>query len=57
MTKEQSENLKQGQRVFANGYEGYFVRHYYDGIIEIRLPGGMAAMGYDEVEIISKDAE
>lgn len=36
--------MKQGDKVFANGYVGAFVRDYSEGMVEIRLPGGVACI-------------
>jgi hypothetical protein len=44
-------SLKQGAKVIANGYPGSVVRVTPYGIIEVRLPGGVAALAPEDVTI------
>ena len=53
MTKEQMFNAKYGDKIKANGFEGRFYGIYdITGMIEVRLPGGMACLSIDEVELM-----
>ena len=54
MTKKQYDELKQGQKVFANGYNGTFIEYCprVKNVIHVRLPGGVAAIGYSEVKLV-----
>jgi hypothetical protein len=36
--------FKQGDRVKYGEIEGSIVRHYYEGMWEVRLPGGVACV-------------
>jgi len=37
-------NFKPGQKVICNGFEGTIIRHYYEGMWEVKLPGGLACV-------------
>ena len=38
------DHFKQGQRVMYGEFAASIVRHYYEGMWEIRLPGGVACV-------------
>ena len=44
-------SLKQGAKIIANGYPGTVVRVTPYGMVEVRLPGGVAAVGPEDVQI------
>lgn len=54
MTKKQYDELKQGQKVFTNGYNGTFIEYCprVKNVIHVRLPGGVAAIDYSDVELV-----
>ena len=54
MTKKQYDELKQGQKVFANGYNGTFIEYCprVKDVIHVKLPGGVAAIDYSEVKLV-----
>jgi hypothetical protein len=41
---------KQGDAVKYSGYEAAIIRHYHNGMFEIRLPGGVACVGHHELK-------
>lgn len=47
--------LQRGQKVFCNGYPGTVMRHYYQGMYEIRLPGGEVCVGESEFCLLTDD--
>jgi len=36
--------FKQGQQVKYSGFDATVIRHYFDGMWEIRLPGGVSVV-------------
>ena len=54
MKKKQYDELKQGQKVFANGYNGTFIGYCprVKGVIHVRLPRGVVAIDYSEVKLV-----
>jgi len=41
---------KTGDRVIYSGFEGVVVRHYHNGMFEVRLPGGVSCVGEYELQ-------
>jgi hypothetical protein len=41
---------QQGDAVTYSGFHGAIIRHYYNGMFEIRLPGGVACVGHHEIK-------
>lgn len=41
---------KQGDKVTSIGYAGTIVRHYHNGMFEVRLPGGVACVGHTDIQ-------
>ena len=38
------DHFKVGQKVTYEGFEAVIVRHYYEGMWEIRVPGGLTCV-------------
>ena len=52
MTKNEAKQLQRGQKIFANGYEGTFIKYMFEGVIEIKLPGGYVDLDCHDVIIV-----
>jgi hypothetical protein len=44
-----TQTFKPGQTVMCNGYPGHIVRHYHEGMWEVRLPGGVTCVGASDI--------
>lgn len=44
--------FKPGQKIMCNGFEGVIVRHYFEGMWEVKLPGGYACVAYSCIQPI-----
>jgi hypothetical protein len=41
---------QQGDAVTYSGFHGAIIRHYYNGMFEVRLTGGVACVGHHDIK-------
>lgn len=53
MTHQEMLSAKRGDKIRSSGYEGTFIVIYdMCGMVEIRLPGGLACVPIEDVELV-----
>ena len=58
MTHQEMLSAQKGDKIRANGYAGTFVAIYdMCGMVEIRLPGGLCCVPFEDVELVKEDLQ